>query len=238
MRWLVLLAPFMLVACGGGATTTAVSGDPLVAAADATAKQSSENVTMQATIDLSGQSLTLDGSGAFAQKRGRLHVTFDLGALGSSGGDEVFQGNVVWLRSPLFIGFLHGKHWIRLELDKRANVAGFDLNDLTGQTPTSALAKLRLNGTVSAVGKEKVGGVDTTHYRKQVASGDYRTVEAWVDGGGLVRKLALDYDIHVNAGGTERAHTVLTMTFSDFGTAVLATPPAADDVIDASELVR
>jgi hypothetical protein len=234
-----LLAASAFAGCGGSSTHS-VSGDPLAAAADATIKQPSEKVTMDAKIDLSGQSLSLEGSGAFAKQQGKLHVSFNLSGLGSSTADEIFVGDVVWISSPLLSAALNGKHWVRLDLSKPVQVYGFNLNALTGQTPTAALEKLRLKGKVSNLGAETVDGVETTHYREDLnvteAGSRYKTVEAWVDDDDVVRKLKLDYRAQVDASGTETAHTVLTMKLSDFGTAVHIAPPAEDDVADASEV--
>jgi hypothetical protein len=230
----LILLPLALAACGGSSSHT-VQGDPLTVAADTTAKQSSEKVAMQAKIDLSGQSLTLDGNGAFAKERGELHLNFDLGGFGSSNLDEVFQGNVAWLRTPLLTTQLRGKHWVRLDLTKHAQAFGFDLNALAGQTPSAALDTLRRHGKVTALGKATIGGVETTHYRETLG-GDYKSVDAWVDGQNLVRRVKLDYDAQLDPSSKDRAHTVLTMDLSDFGSAVTATPPRADDVIDSSEV--
>ena len=64
----------------------------------------------------------------------------------------------------------------------------------------------------------------------------HRSVDAWVDGHGLVRRLKLDYDAKVDPTSKQGAHTVLTMTLSDFGIAVSAPPPPAADVVDSSEV--
>ena len=237
--YVLIVLPLALAACGGG-SKHAVGSDVLAKAAEATSRQASEKVAVQAKIDLSGQPLTLGGDGAFAKQQGKLHLKFDLGGLGSSTLDEIFQGNVVWLSSPLLESQLQGKHWVKLDLSKPVKAFGFNLNVLAAQTPSSALGKLRLQGKVSSVGTESVGGVQTTHYRETLSAGDatgtYRSVEAWVDDHDLVRKLKLDYGARVDPTSKSEAHTVLTMTFSDFGTPVSATPPAAGDVVDSSAL--
>jgi hypothetical protein len=233
---LLIVLPLVLAACGGSSSHS-VQGDPLTVAADTTAKQAGEKVAMQAKIDLSGQTLTLDGDGAFAKDRGVLHLKFDLGGFGSSTADEVFEGNIAWLRVPLLASQLGGKHWVRLDLTKHAQAFGFDLNALAGQTPSSALATLRRGGSVSTLGKETVGGVETTHYRK-TPGGEYKSVDAWVDDQDLVRRVKLDYDAQLDPSSKQRAHTVLTMDFSDFGSAVSATPPPASDAVDVSEVGR
>jgi len=221
----------------GGSSNQAVSGDPVAAAAGATSKQPSEKVALQGKVDLSGQTVSLDGNGAFTNSgdRGNLHLVVSIGSFGPGNLEEVFDGKVVWLRSPLLTSTLRGKHWIKLDLAKPAQVLGFDLNALTGQAPSAALEKLRLDGKVTKLGTDTIDGVQTTHYRKEL-SGSYRSVDAWVDGHGLVRRLKLDYDAKVDPTSKRGAHTVLTMTLSDFGTAVSAPPPPAADVVDSGEV--
>jgi hypothetical protein len=237
--YLLIVVPLFLAACGG-ASKHAVTGNPLGAAADKTSAQSSEKVAMQAKIDLSGQSLTLSGNGGFAGKNGKLQVKFNLPGLGSSSLDEVFRGDVAWLDSPLLASTLKGKHWVKLDLTKPVQAFGFNLNALTGQTPSAALDALRLAGSVSSLGSETVGDVKTTHYHvtpNGTGNGaSYKSVDAWVDGNDLVRQVKLEYDAKVDPTSSTPAHTVLTMQFSDFGTPVTATPPPASDVVDASEL--
>jgi hypothetical protein len=246
MRRAILLLPLLLVAgCGGSGTRTPVSGDPLIAAADATTKQGSEKLTLDAKVDLSGQTLSLGGSGAFNDRthEGELHLNFTAGIAGSSTLDEIFKNDVIWLRSPLLAGSLpNGKQWLKVDLAKEAQALGFDLKALTGQTPSDALAKLHLHGHVTTIGKETVDGVETTHYSEglgiteQGTKARYKSVDAWVDGQGLVRRVQLDYTTPVTGG--QPAHTVVTMTFSDFGAPVSVTPPPAAEVVDASNKVH
>jgi hypothetical protein len=92
---------------------------------------------------------------------------------------------------------------------------------------------------VSTVGKDTIGGVETTHYRKALdvteQGADYKSIDAWVDGQGLVRKLQLEYDAHIDPTSKTPAHTVLTMTLSDFGAPVTVTSPPASDTLDSSK---
>jgi hypothetical protein len=233
----LIVALLSLAGCGGSSNQT-VSGDPVAAAADATAKQPSEKVGLDAKVDLSGQSVKLGGNGAFSKRGdGRLHLVVSIGSFGPGSLDEVFDGNTVWLRTALLTSTLRGKHWIKLDLTKPAQVLGFDLNALAGQAPSEALEALGRRGTVTKVGTDTLDGVQTTHYRKEL-SGSYRSADAWVDDKGLVRRLKLDYDAKVDPTSTQGAHTVLTMDLSDFGTPVSAPPPPAADVVDSSEVGR
>jgi hypothetical protein len=237
--YLLIVLPLALAACGGGSKHM-VKGDPLATGAGKTSAQSGEKVTIQAKIDLSGQSLTLAGDGAFGRNDGDLHLKLNLPGLGSSTIDEVFQGSVAWLNSPLLSSTLKGKHWVKLDLTKSVQAFGFNLNALAGQTPSAVFDALRLPGTVSSVGSQTVDGVQTTHYHKAPdAAGKgllYKSIDAWVDDNDLVRKVELDYGVRVDPTTRTPAHTVLTMTFSDFGATVTSTPPPPGDVVAASEL--
>jgi hypothetical protein len=245
-RSLLLIAlPVALAACGGGgggAAKAPAGPTSLARAADATLAQPSEDVTLSAKVDLAGQTLSLDGSGGFDNKAdtGRLDLNLALGALGSSKLDAVYRKNVVWLRSPLLAAALHGKQWVRVDLGKQAKALGFDLNALTGETPASALKVVRLPGTVSQVGSEKVDGVETRHYHKAltstVAGTAYRSVDAWVDGENLIRRLKLDYSAKIDPAGKQGARTLVTMTLSNFGTDVSVAVPPADQVVDSSQV--
>jgi hypothetical protein len=227
-----------LAGCGSSSNQT-VSGDPVAAAAAKTSKQPSEKVGLDAKVDLSGQSVKLGGNGAFSNSgdKGRLRLVVSIGSFGPGSLDEVFDGKTVWLRSPLLTSTLRGKHWIKLDLAKPAQVLGFDLNALAGQAPSEALDALRRSGKVTKVGTDTIDGVQTTHYRKEL-SGSYRSADAWIDDKGLVRRLKLDYDAKVDPTTKQGARTVLTMDLSDFGTSVSAPPPPAADVVDSSEVGR
>jgi hypothetical protein len=236
----LLLAPLAFAACGGGATTS-VSGDPIYSAVDKTLAQGSEKVALDAKVDVSGQSFSVTGTGAFSRTAGELHLQLTVPLLGASTLDELVKGHVAWISSPLLAGSLHGKHWLRLELGRPANVLGFDLSALLiGQSPSGLLRTLQ-HGAVAAdvnrLGTETVGGVSTTHYRVAVGEANTKalvpTEDAWVDGEHLVRKVSHDFTAPVSATGgkTALAHTVLTMTFSDFGTPVTVAPPPATDTV-------
>jgi len=140
------------------------------------------------------------------------------------------------------------------------------LQQLGQSDPAQLLDYLRATSeTVEEVGSEEIGGVDTTHYRgtvqlesvadqvppdqqEQVRAAIEKLIEqtgtteipvdVWVDGDGLVRKAELTYTAKIQVPGSEPQETesVVTMEFSDFGTAVEVEPPPADQVTDLAEL--
>jgi LppX_LprAFG lipoprotein len=257
MRRLVLLAPLalLLAACGGSSPTptetrTAAAAGPLAAAAQKTQAAGSEKMQMQATIRLTPKSaFVLSGSGAFDDKAndGVLNSTIAVPNSGSTTLQEVFSRSTMWLKSPLFAAALPAdKSWLKLDLTntKAADSLGFDFKALTGQNPGDVLSQLEQTGKVTALGKEKVGGVETTRYRGTIDSQSgqadsttgaiYKPVDVWVDDQGLVRKVQLDYTARTDPSKPARSHVVLVMTFSNFGTPVKVTTPSDSESLDAS----
>jgi Predicted periplasmic protein (DUF2092) len=221
-RWAALLAvPLVLVACGGSkkSATETSARSAVEAAAIKTAQAGSEHVTLIASATAGGRKIALSGSGAFDTKNrhGTLHVDLSADTL-TAALDEVLVGTSAYIRSPLLTAALPpGKKWLKIDLARAGKAAGFNLSLLAAQDPQQALAYLRTLKSVTAVGKETVGGVSTTHYHA-VASGS--TYDAWVGDDGYVHQ--------VRVITTSGAKVSATTGLSDFGTAVTVTvPPAA-----------
>jgi hypothetical protein len=141
------------------------------------------------------------------------------------------------------------KSWLKIDLNKGGQGLGFDFKALTGENPGDVLTDLeRTSSNVTTVGKEKVGGVETTHYRaaidpskvpqgdkvQQVTGVEYKPIDVWVDAQGLVRKVHLDYTAKTDPTKPARSHIVLDMEFSNFGTKVSVMPPPDSESLDAS----
>lgn len=159
---------------------------------------------------------------------------------------------------------LHGS-WFELDLRARPNtqdpMAAFinSSQQSPGQVYDYALAAT----TTKRVGDEKLDGVDTTHWRGEVqfdrlpdvvpreerfaveagAEGlkdatdeDSAPIEAWIDEGGLIRRIRIKYGLV----GTSESKGSLDMSarFSAFGTRVKAERPPADEIITMTEFLR
>jgi len=225
-----------LVVVLAAASAASAATNPISAAAARTVGQRSEQVTLQATIDLGSSigKVQVNGAGPYdqRQRRGTLTGTLSLAGAGKTPVTELFDGDALYVKSALFAPLLSkGKTWLGVNLRKPGKIFGFDLGGLAGQSPTGVLTTLRAVSGATAVGKDQVGGVATTHYRATSAPKGGKPPEAWVDGSGLVRRAHLDYTL---AGAPAGTHVVLDMTFSDFGTAVKVTPPPAAQVASSS----
>lgn len=211
--YLLIVLPLALAACGGSSSPK--NGGDLSSAVQKTLAQGSEKVSIGGKVDLSGQTLTVDGSGAFGRKGGTLHLNLTVPVLGKTRVDEIVVGKQAWLRSALI-----GQKWV--PLDSNPEALGFNAQALTGVTPATALRLLQ-QGTATRSGD---------HYEVtlgQTTNGTtFNSAQAWVNDQNLVDKVKLDFD--ANVAGTGKAHTVLTIDYSDFGTAVSVAPPPPSEV--------
>ena len=229
-------------ACGGDA----VSLDPVAHAADTTAKQTSEHVEFTATgTGADGTRLSMSGSGDFQNDPQLGELTLSLaGAGGSSSIHEVMKDWTVYMSSPLFSRFLpDGKTWMSLDMKKATKAFGVDITSMGSQSPAQTLERLRKSGSVARVGRARIDGVVTTHYRatvdlSEVPNGDkivkltgvrYEPVEVWVDRAGLVRRVQIAYS--APAQGSMQ----MQMDFSRYGEPVYVQVPGDSVTFDATK---
>ena len=133
------------------------------------------------------------------------------------------------------------------------------LSSLDSDNPTQVLSNLAsVSNGVAKVGTATVSGVRTTRYRAQVnldkvaaSAGGTKAAQAvkhetealgtsvipvtvWIDEKGLIRRVSEQTPIPAaSSGATDgRGTATITMTFSNFGTAVQLTPPAPAEVTD------
>jgi hypothetical protein len=265
MRRLAALAALLLVAagCGGGgggsksADTGGTSGqNPIAQAASNTSRAGS----VKLDLELAGAGVKGGGRGVFdtgPSGSGRLSLSVE-GTGGSTAVDTIVDGAILYIRSPVFQQALPaGKEWVRVDLAQLAKQNGVNLGSLvdSNPTPNGALAYLQgSTGTVQDLGKEKVKGVETTHYRATIdleqaaarAKGSTRQsirrvidvarvkklpVNVWVGEDGYVRKV-----IYTQHSGRNQSAKI-TMELYDFGAPVTITPPPAAVVIDFQKLL-
>ena len=178
--------------------------------------------------------------------------------------DLVQDGDVGYVRLPAIENQLpEGKTWVRGNAGD-VKAGGFDFEELesfTQNDPRDALEALRdLSGEIEIVGGEELRGVATTHYRAQLAATDLAKratgenadaasvldqlassgvdevpLDVWIDGNGLVRKLALDVEAPDATTG-QPGNVSLAFELWDYGAPVEIDVPPAAQVADASAL--
>lgn len=236
-------------------------GGPLNVVAEAAAKTQSQPGGRAAirVVITPGKSdpLTMRGGGAF-DGAGRAHMTLtvrrpDTDQLVKL--EEIADGTVAYMRSPLFGALPDGKKWMMIDLGSAM--------ELDGPVPTSGdvkgeLALLETVGDdVRKVGKEKVRGVQTTRYRgtldaseeaqklREYGSEDFADkvqeegspvqVEAWIDGDELVRRMRI-LSSHPPDEGKPEVTIDVVIGFFDFGYEPEIETPDSDEVFDATSL--
>jgi len=263
MRRLGVLAALLLLAagCGGGGKNSDKAagkpvGNPIAQAAASTARAGSVKID----FEISGKGIQGGGRGVFdtgASGSGRLAMTVVSGGQ-STAVDTIIDRTVLYIRTAVFRQALPaGKEWVRLDLAQFARQRGLNLGSLvdSNPNPNGALAYLRgSTAKVQDLGKEKVKGVETTHYRTTIdleqaarrAKGATKQslrrvidvagikklpVNAWVGEDGYVRKV-----IYRQYSGRNQSAKI-TMELYDFGSPVTITAPPKTTVVDFQKLL-
>ncbi|MCT9934981.1 LppX_LprAFG lipoprotein [Planotetraspora sp. A-T 1434] len=162
----------------------------------------------------------------------------------------VLQGDVAYVKLDVLKTLVGAtKPWIKLDLKQLGSSSGVNVDQLLGQAQQidlkTSVALLTASKDAKAVGAEKVGGVDTTHYtgtfdteqavkllapeaqaRLQGGLSGVKDVkfDAWIDAQGLPRKVAL------NGGKAEEGTFKATALFKAFNEPVTIQTPPADQV--------
>jgi hypothetical protein len=255
----VALFALALVACGGQSTSTpTLPSDAVGLAASKTNEAGTFKADMSGSVETAGQSVEMSGTGEFdaKQKQGSMSMTMSV-----AGQDldiqAVYALPVVYMRFPegLLPGLPAGKPWVKIDLQKLGQQAGFDFQQLmqTQQAdPSQGLQYLKDLSDVKNVGNEDLGGVSTTHYKGVVdlaslaekhpelkSSIDQLVqqtgissipMEVWIDEDNFVRQMKEGFS-------TSGATTTMTMQLHDFGTKVDVSPPSPSETVDFAQLM-
>jgi hypothetical protein len=179
------VAAAVTAGCGGGSTSSALSLDPVAAAATKTQDAGAARIRFAMIISAPqlGKTLRMRGTGAIdgtsAEMRFRLgslpgqiglpltqlqHASIKEVAL-EENGDYVIYMQLGFLSSQL----PGGKQWIKLDVSKLGKAAGLDVGRLLSGTqfqPSDLLGMLTSEGAKGQkLGPATVDGVATTHYR-------------------------------------------------------------------------
>ncbi len=249
---LLVAAPLVLGACGGGSSSSHVNADPLAfvkRSANTTAGLPSEHMTIRMTGSIAGSHLSMKGSGDYSNSpaKGTMVMTM-------SGGGQDLQFNVIedgttiYLKSPLLSAELpSGKTWLKLDLQKAGSQLRVNYSSLMSQSPASALKQLEAAGSVKTVGTETIDGVDTTHYQitnldiskmpqgakiRALAHPKYGPIDVWIgnkDGYVYRESIPMSYSV---AG--QSASMSMQIDLSKFREKVNVAVPPASHVLDVS----
>ena len=209
-RLLPLLSLPLLAATLTGCAGDAIALDPVATAVVRTARVPSARFVLDARVAVSGRARHVRGDGAI----------------------DLSHGLVAYLRLPTRSARLpRGRHWVRFDLVRALRAEGLDLGrmlDALGETRDS-----------HRVGRERIDGRVTTRFRIQLdlrrlapplarrLGTDTLHAEAWVDEGGLLRRLRLQ----VAAGPLA---VTAAVTLDGFRTPTRLTLPPADEVVDGA----
>jgi hypothetical protein len=204
------------------------------------------------------------GDGAFDYTSRQGTLTMDTSAMGIPGFSGTIElillGDVFYMKLPP--GILGSKPWLKIDLATLGQQSGIDLaglQELGSNDPAANLQFLRgASDKVEKVGSAEVRGVDTTQYHlvvdlekaktkvpenlqddidriiKQIGASTY-PADVWIDDHDLIRRLRFSF---AGAGGTDGAAATVTQEFYDFGVAVSAEAPPADQVNDFGQLLN
>jgi hypothetical protein len=256
-----LVLAVALVGCGssGSDDPEKEAVNPLARAVSATQAESSARMTFETEGDVSGQSIKGNGSGIVQFKPPKAQLNLKMSAAGQEIAiDEVMDGTTMYMKLPkeAMAGVPGGKSWIKLDLDKASGGAISGAMNAS-QDPSSQLKLLSALSGAKEVGKEKIGGEQTTHYHGEL---DYRQVaksgpqelrkaaalalkvmdkttipvDVWVDDEGRVRRQRLEMSTKAVSGSPAQKQT-MTIGYSDFGVDASAIKaPSGSDAYDAT----
>ena len=161
---LLLAAPLALAACG---SSSEVQADPVAYvkhAAVKTADLKSEHMELTGTIDAGSQTISLQGSGDFANHPAKGSSTLSMSGAGQSFGmKEVEAGNTVYVSFPALMEHLgSNKTWAKVDLAQLSKATHLSF---LSQDPAQYFAQLEAAGSVKSLGTETVDGTETTRYQ-------------------------------------------------------------------------
>jgi hypothetical protein len=181
--------------------------------------------------------------------------------------EMITDGGTVYLKLPPALTSLltsSSRQWMKLDIGKVSKLPGLSSlgsNPATND-PADVLQSLRsVSGKILDLGPERVGGVETAHYRAdlsvaqlaaslpsaqdqaaqktisalaQAVPGGVIPVDVWVDPRHLVRRVLMTLDLQLPNGRSMQER--VTAAFSDYGPQARPAAPPADEVLDLNSL--
>ncbi|OKK08839.1 hypothetical protein AMK33_18155 [Streptomyces sp. CB02400] len=218
-----------------------------------TAEAESARMTIGMKLTAEGRTITSDGKGVIDLAEGDSVMTI------TAQGESIEQRVVdeVLYQKAQGRNASGGKPWIKIDLQKAAARQGVNNQRIGDPAQTAAYAKAITDKDVTEVGTEKVGGVNTTHYRVSVdvtelpggdrmreQIGPTLPMQVWLDDEGRLRRQQMDMTVKAPASASAKPDSgaapqqlkmSTVMEFSDFGTEVDAEAPPAGQVADMTD---
>ena len=208
---------------------------------------------------------TSTGALEFASQKMRMTTDLgEMGAqIGMKKMEMISDGKTLYMKFANYQQMQLPTPWLKLNLADAAGVPGMEsLSQMNNNDPSKTMEILRgASGKIQEVGTEDVRGTSTTHYKatidvdqalkavpkksradveKVFAQMGAKTIptEVWLDEEGLLRrqKLTMDLSKAKGAGSGAPTKSVITFELFDFGAAVNAKPPPANQVTDFKAL--
>jgi hypothetical protein len=254
---LVALAVFAWQQDGGGEGPL----NAIAAAAERTQQEPGGRTTMLAIVSspVPSESMTIRGHGVYSDD-GRSRMVVTVPRTGTGGRAEmefITDEAVMYVSFGEFDALPGGDEWMKMDFSFAEEL------DMPVPAEIDAAGELALleatTGEVRKLGKEEVRGVPTTRYRGTVDVEDHAeqlreegqedvasltedegtplTVEAWIDGDGLMRRMKM-LKAQPRGAGEDPMDVDMTIDFYDFGIAPEIELPDEDEVFDATSLLR
>ncbi|MFE6283257.1 hypothetical protein [Streptomyces sp. NPDC057877] len=238
-------------ASGGGEGTQERGTAAVRTAYEKTAEAETAKLTIRATVNAGGETVTTNGRGALDLADGDSTMT--VSAPGQSVEQRVVD-RTLYQREPGQKA--SDKPWVKIDLDKVAEQQGANPQEIGDPARSAAYAKAITDKDVSKVGTERIDGVNTTTYkvavdvaelpggselREQV--GPTLPMRVWLDDDGRIRRQQLAMTLQAPASAQpdsaspQRMKVDTVLEFTDFGTEVDVTAPPAGKVTDVTDQV-
>jgi hypothetical protein len=238
---------------GGGTSGQASAAEAVVTAATQTINANSANVSMSMSASTTGMDESLSATGAFdfAQKTGTMTMTIPADGQQYSE-QEIIDGSTIYvnvsgLNSGLNSSLDASKPWVSVPVDQ----ADSSPTDISTLDATALLHQLQsVGGSVTSLGQTGYDGTPVTEYQTTLPASALEASMGALPSSSGQNTSGLDFpdmtiDVYVTQDNLLKALVVptysfdivgetvsvqMTLTFSNYGTAVNVTPPPADQV--------
>jgi hypothetical protein len=260
---LVVLLVALLPGCG---PSEASAQERIAQAPAATQSEQSALMSMEMVMTGGQEDVTITAEGGVDFANERSTMTLNMGdQLAEAGFGKlrlIMDGTIMYMEMPNAQELGLPTAWVKMDLEEMTGAQGLGELQQMGNDPTKSMEMLQgVSDDVTEVGAEDVRGEPTTHYRATVDLEKARDrapegtrafiqqqidvlgtstmpLEVWLDDAGRLRRQRVDMDLSQMAASTPGAptHVTTTVEMFDFGAAVDAEPPPADEVSDFADL--